>query len=204
MGSAKQGYPVVSRALAQAAARSPGAAAIARDARTTSCARASTTSSASRRTSSRSSCARRMPRVLSSRASSIACRTSRATGADDRRYAAGDGRPRADRRVGRSREGLLSTIVLEMGGSSDLCAMLKPGEPVILMGPTGTPTETPAGETSCSSAAASATRCCFSIGQTLRERGSQGPLLRRLQEARGSLQSGRDRGGGGRGRLVLR
>ncbi|MDZ4799093.1 MAG: FAD-dependent oxidoreductase, partial [Bryobacteraceae bacterium] len=44
-------------------------------------------------------------------------------------------------------QGLLSTIVLEMGGSSDLCAMLKPGEPVILMGPTGTPTETPSQET---------------------------------------------------------
>src|SRR5829696_6301273 len=39
--------------------------------------------------------------------------------------------------------GLLSTIVLEMGGSSDLCAHLRPGEPVVLMGPTGTPTETP-------------------------------------------------------------
>ena len=37
--------------------------------------------------------------------------------------------------------GLISTIVLEMGGSSDLCALLKPGEPVVLMGPTGTPTE---------------------------------------------------------------
>ena len=34
-------------------------------------------------------------------------------------------------------QGLLSTIVLEMGGSSDLCALLKPGEPVVLMGPTG-------------------------------------------------------------------
>ena len=44
-------------------------------------------------------------------------------------------------------KGLLSTIVLEMGGSSDLCALLKPGEPVILMGPTGTPTRTPAEET---------------------------------------------------------
>ncbi len=43
--------------------------------------------------------------------------------------------------------GLLSTIVLEMGGSSDLCALLKPGEPVVLMGPTGTPTETPERET---------------------------------------------------------
>ena len=43
-------------------------------------------------------------------------------------------------------KGLLSTIVLEIGGSS-LCALLKPGEPVILMGPTGTPTEIPLGET---------------------------------------------------------
>ncbi len=39
--------------------------------------------------------------------------------------------------------GLISTIVLEMGGSADLCAMLKPGEQVVLMGPTGTPTEIP-------------------------------------------------------------
>ncbi len=44
-------------------------------------------------------------------------------------------------------KGLLSTIVLEMGGSSRLCARLKVGEPVVLMGPTGTPTEIPQGET---------------------------------------------------------
>ena len=31
--------------------------------------------------------------------------------------------------------GLVSTIVLEMGGSSDLCALLEPGEPVVLDGP---------------------------------------------------------------------
>ena len=43
--------------------------------------------------------------------------------------------------------GLLSLIVLEMGGSSRLCAYLQPGEPVIVMGPTGTPTEIPSGET---------------------------------------------------------
>ena len=42
--------------------------------------------------------------------------------------------------------GLVSVIVLEMGGSSDLCALLKPGEPVVLMGPTGTPTEIPAND----------------------------------------------------------
>ena len=33
--------------------------------------------------------------------------------------------------------GLVSIIALEMGGSSDLCSLLKPGDPVILMGPTG-------------------------------------------------------------------
>jgi len=37
--------------------------------------------------------------------------------------------------------GELGMIVLEMGGSSDLCASLRPGEPVVLMGPTGEPTE---------------------------------------------------------------
>src|SRR5262249_40363388 len=44
-------------------------------------------------------------------------------------------------------KGLVAVIALEMGGSSDLCAYLKPGEEVVLMGPTGTPTEIPAGET---------------------------------------------------------
>jgi NADPH-dependent glutamate synthase beta subunit-like oxidoreductase/NAD(P)H-flavin reductase len=38
-------------------------------------------------------------------------------------------------------QGLLGTVVLEMGGSSRLCAALRPGEPVVLMGPTGAPTE---------------------------------------------------------------
>ena len=44
-------------------------------------------------------------------------------------------------------KGLLGTIVLEMGGSSRLCAALEPGEPIILMGPTGTPTEISGTET---------------------------------------------------------
>jgi NADPH-dependent glutamate synthase beta subunit-like oxidoreductase/NAD(P)H-flavin reductase len=43
--------------------------------------------------------------------------------------------------------GLLSLIVLELGGSSRLCAQLKPGEPVVVMGPTGAPTEIPQNET---------------------------------------------------------
>ena len=40
-------------------------------------------------------------------------------------------------------QGLLSLITLEMGVSSRLCAYLQPGEPVVVMGPTGTPTEIP-------------------------------------------------------------
>jgi NAD(P)H-flavin reductase len=64
--------------------------------------------------------------------------------------------------------GLLSTIVLEMGGSSDLCALLKPGEPVILMGPTGTPTETPAGETVLLVGGGLGNAVLFSIGAALR------------------------------------
>ena len=34
-------------------------------------------------------------------------------------------------------KGLVSTITLEMGGSSSLCSLLEEGEPVVLMGPTG-------------------------------------------------------------------
>ena len=70
-------------------------------------------------------------------------------------------------------KGLLSTIVLEMGGSSDLCALLKPGEPVILMGPTGTPTETPAQETVLLVGGGLGNAVLFSIGQQLRASGSR-------------------------------
>src|SRR5204863_231537 len=38
-------------------------------------------------------------------------------------------------------KGFISVIELEMSGSADLLAYLRPGEPVVLMGPTGTPTE---------------------------------------------------------------
>jgi NADPH-dependent glutamate synthase beta subunit-like oxidoreductase/NAD(P)H-flavin reductase len=69
--------------------------------------------------------------------------------------------------------GLLSTIVLEMGGSSDLCALLKPGEPIVLMGPTGTPTETPAGETVLLVGGGLGNAVLFSIGAQLRARGSR-------------------------------
>jgi NADPH-dependent glutamate synthase beta subunit-like oxidoreductase/NAD(P)H-flavin reductase len=69
--------------------------------------------------------------------------------------------------------GLLSTIVLEMGGSSDLCALLKPGEPVILMGPTGAPTETPSGETVLLVGGGLGNAVLFSIAAALRAQGSR-------------------------------
>jgi NAD(P)H-flavin reductase len=70
-------------------------------------------------------------------------------------------------------KGLLSVIVLEMGGSSDLCAILKKGEPVILMGPTGSPTETPSGETALLAGGGLGNAVLFSIGQALRAKGSK-------------------------------
>jgi NADPH-dependent glutamate synthase beta subunit-like oxidoreductase/NAD(P)H-flavin reductase len=70
-------------------------------------------------------------------------------------------------------KGLLSTIVLEVGGSSDLCTLLKPDEPVILMGPTGTPTETPAQETVLLAGGGLGNAVLFSIGQQLRAAGSR-------------------------------
>jgi NADPH-dependent glutamate synthase beta subunit-like oxidoreductase/NAD(P)H-flavin reductase len=69
--------------------------------------------------------------------------------------------------------GLISTIVLEMGGSSDLCAMLQPGEPVVLMGPTGTPTEIAGGETVVLCGGGLGNAVLFSIGQAFRHAGSK-------------------------------
>ncbi|HWG79216.1 MAG TPA: FAD-dependent oxidoreductase, partial [Stellaceae bacterium] len=70
-------------------------------------------------------------------------------------------------------KGLLSTIVLEMGGSSDLCTLLEPGEPVVLMGPTGTPTETPAGETVVLVGGGLGNAVLLSIGDMARRNGSK-------------------------------
>jgi NADPH-dependent glutamate synthase beta subunit-like oxidoreductase/NAD(P)H-flavin reductase len=70
-------------------------------------------------------------------------------------------------------KGLISTIVLEMGGSSDLCVELKPGEPIVLMGPTGSPTEIPADETVAVVGGGLGNAVLFSIGQAMRKAGSR-------------------------------
>ena len=69
--------------------------------------------------------------------------------------------------------GLVSVIVLEMGGSSDLCAILKPGEPVVLMGPTGSPTEIHANTTVALVGGGLGNAVLFSIGAALRAAGSK-------------------------------
>ena len=70
-------------------------------------------------------------------------------------------------------KGLVSTIVLEMGGSSDLCAMLQSGERVVLMGPTGTPTHITSNETVVLVGGGLGNAVLFSIGQAFRAAGSK-------------------------------
>ncbi|MBZ5639913.1 MAG: FAD-dependent oxidoreductase [Acidobacteriia bacterium] len=67
--------------------------------------------------------------------------------------------------------GLLSLIVLEMGVSSRLCATLRPGQRVVVMGPTGSPTEIPYGEKVLLAGGGLGNAVLFSIARALREAG---------------------------------
>ncbi len=66
-------------------------------------------------------------------------------------------------------KGLLSMIVLEMGTSSRLCQFLKEGEEVIVMGPTGTPTEIPQNETILLAGGGLGNAVLFSIAEAMRK-----------------------------------
>ncbi len=65
-------------------------------------------------------------------------------------------------------KGLLSMIVLELGTSSRLCSLLREGEEVVVMGPTGTPTEIPTGETILLAGGGLGNAVLFSIAKALR------------------------------------
>jgi len=69
--------------------------------------------------------------------------------------------------------GLLSMIALEMGVSSRLLAALRPGEQVVVMGPTGTPTEIPAQETVLLAGGGLGNAVLFSIAKALKEQGDR-------------------------------
>ncbi|MBX7147275.1 MAG: FAD-dependent oxidoreductase [Alphaproteobacteria bacterium] len=70
-------------------------------------------------------------------------------------------------------QGLISVIALEMGGSSDLCTLLKPDEPVVLMGPTGAPTDIVSNETVILVGGGLGNAVLFSIGAALKAAGSK-------------------------------
>src|ERR1043165_1169233 len=69
--------------------------------------------------------------------------------------------------------GLLSLIVLEMGASSRQCAMLRAGQEVVVMGPTGTPTEIPEGETVLLAGGRLGNAVLFSIAKALKAAGNR-------------------------------
>jgi NAD(P)H-flavin reductase len=68
-------------------------------------------------------------------------------------------------------EGLISLIVLEMGGSSNLCANLQKGDEVVLMGPTGSPTHIPQNENVVLCGGGLGNAVLFSIGKAMRANG---------------------------------
>ena len=70
-------------------------------------------------------------------------------------------------------KGLLSLITLEMGVSSRLCGYLKPGEPVVVMGPTGTPTEIPEGSAVLLAGGGLGNAVLFSIARALKAQGNK-------------------------------
>ena len=86
-----------------------------------------------------------------------------------------------------------------------ICARCsKPGEPVILMGPTGTPTETPSSETVLLVGGGLGNAVLFSIGQELRANGIAVIYFAGYKKIDRPLQGRRDREGRRRRRLVLR
>lgn len=70
-------------------------------------------------------------------------------------------------------KGLISLIALEMGSSSRLLAHWKPGDPVVVMGVTGAPTEIPVGQTVALLGGGLGNAVLFSIGKALRAAGSR-------------------------------
>jgi NADPH-dependent glutamate synthase beta subunit-like oxidoreductase/NAD(P)H-flavin reductase len=69
--------------------------------------------------------------------------------------------------------GLLSMIALEMGASSRLLASLVPGEQVVVMGPTGAPTEIPERQTVLLAGGGLGNAVLFSIARALKEKGDR-------------------------------
>src|SRR5439155_19248801 len=74
---------------------------------------------------------------------------------------------------GGASRGLLSLIGYELGASSRICSVLKPGEPVLVMGPTGSATELPENGTVLLCGGGLGNAVLFSIGKKARELGNR-------------------------------
>lgn len=70
-------------------------------------------------------------------------------------------------------KGLVSLIALEMGSSSRLVATWKAGDPLVLMGVTGAPTEIPTGKTVLLLGGGLGNAVLFSIGKAMRQAGNK-------------------------------
>jgi NADPH-dependent glutamate synthase beta subunit-like oxidoreductase/NAD(P)H-flavin reductase len=66
---------------------------------------------------------------------------------------------------------LLGMVVLEMGASSKLCATLRPGQPVVVMGPTGAPSDIPKNQTAVLVGGGLGNAVLLSISRALRANG---------------------------------
>lgn len=67
-------------------------------------------------------------------------------------------------------KGLIGLITLEVGASSRMCALLKPGQRVVVMGPTGSPTEIPSETTVLLLGGGLGNAVLFSIANACREK----------------------------------
>jgi len=70
-------------------------------------------------------------------------------------------------------QGLVSLLVRKHGASSHLCALLKEGEPVVLMGPLGKPLDIPENTTACLISEGASCGCLSGIAETIREKGGR-------------------------------
>ncbi|MEY2699279.1 MAG: hypothetical protein RIQ52_34 [Pseudomonadota bacterium] len=70
-------------------------------------------------------------------------------------------------------QGLISLITLEMGGSSSLCTTWKTGDPLVVMGITGSPTEIPQNQTVLLIGGGLGNAVLFSIGKALKHAGNR-------------------------------
>ena len=90
-------------------------------------------------------------------------------------------------------QGLISLIALEMGSSTRLCGTWKSGDPLIVMGVTGAPTDIPTNQTMLLLGGGLGNAVLFSIGKALRSAGNKVIYFAGYRNPRRSVQSSGNR-----------